>query len=148
MKPNQFQIISAGEVQAGMLLTVFEVFGLQRPTSPNIFGNPEETEGDLVFQRYNNPWLKGVPFKVIGVSLPIVMVETNKAFSKVPVSPVLFFDARYCSFLEVSKKYYKTYLAAHQEAAKVETELNIGSPTFVALKTSNLEEAPRRTQYE
>ena len=132
---SQFAILSPGEIDAGMFVTIFETYGPQQKAGGfSLFHQPaeqpEDDEPKIV--RYNNPWLKGIPFKVLQVALPLIMVENLvKYHVDQAIAPALFFDTRFLSFLEVREEYAKAYIESHNKAMSHGRELNAQAPVYV-----------------
>ncbi len=130
---NSFAILSPGEIQAGMFVTVFQTVGMVRPRpTQNMFGMVQEPENNQPIYELNQyPWLKGLPMEVLHVTLPMVMVRNYTSVSaRSPLAPVVFMDTRHIHFLEISKEYAEIYIKAEQEARKQKVVINYNPSVF------------------
>ncbi len=105
-----FNFVSAGEIQPGMFVTGYEM--LEPKTNPTLFGVPmynfgeDEQKNELNL----NPWFKGIPFEVIDVAGPLIIVKTYSGIiNGYKLQPVMIFDSRQIHFMEVDKEYYRNY---------------------------------------
>ncbi len=116
------RILTPGEVRVGDFIVCYEyvIDARIRPIQGAFGGETgeyaEENEKKILIK---TPWLKGIPFEVIGISLPILMVRNFSILTESkPLSPTVFMDTRMCHFLEVDKEYCDAYIKAEQATQK------------------------------
>lgn len=118
-------VISAGELAPGQFVTPFEVkmdvtiHKMERQKNIFSFMDKESWQEDGEYEEYAKkhpvkvfkPWLSGLPFKVISVALPLVTLENLCAATKyIPLAPLINFDMRFISLIELTEDYVKRYL--------------------------------------
>lgn len=105
---GNFRIVSPGEITKGMYVTAFET----------VYTSREHIDGEYVMNKLvgNSIWIKGIPFYVLNVALPLVMVQSlaPRNNPNTPMAGALFFDTRYISFLEVSAEYSLDYINSYK----------------------------------
>lgn len=100
-------ILSAGEIDKGMYVTVLEG-KFYRTVTDHITNKPyEELAED------KTPWYRGIPFKVINVNGPMIAVDTS-GLHKGNFSRVMFFDTRYHQLMETTKEFHDEYVELMQ----------------------------------
>ena len=95
------KLISAGEIVAGLYVAAFE--WLETKFVPNTFtGAVEEIQ-----VKSNSPWIKGIPYKVVGRAGNMIAVDT---FNTAPgINRIIMFDLTKVKFFEVEKDYHDSY---------------------------------------
>lgn len=96
-----FNWITQGELAAGQYITMV---GL-KPVKKEIITPIGEVR--TITEEDKNPWIKGVPFQVIKVALPLVMVKNICNVPNIPAA--VFYDTRLIDFIEVDEEYANAY---------------------------------------
>src|SRR3954471_6844932 len=94
------RIVSQGELKKGMYVTVLQVMLNERVCCP-FTGTVTRNKGVD-----DNPWIKGIPLRIIEINGPIVAID-SRGLQNLP--PVMFLDSRYATFLESSKRFHDRY---------------------------------------
>lgn len=115
-----FKWISSGELAAGQFVTVL---GL-KPQKKEVLLPTGEMR--TITEEDKNPWIKGVPFRVLNVKLPLIMLHN---ICKVPnIPPAVFYDTRLVELLEVDEEYAVTYKMAMFPPTPPQPELMMALP--------------------
>lgn len=99
-----FNLITPGELEVGQYVTVLGFKPVKKQILLPTGEVREITEND------DSPWIKGLPYRVISVHLPLVMLFNICEVPNIP--PATFHDTRKVDFLEVDLDYATTYKLA------------------------------------
>jgi len=96
-----YNYITPGELAPGQYVTILSFKPQQKEVLlPN-------GEVRTITEEDKSPWIKGLPYRVLNVKLPLVMLHNVCEVPNIP--PATFFDTRLVEFLEVDADYAYTY---------------------------------------
>lgn len=99
-----FRFITAGELAPQQFVTVAGFKPYEEEIVTPIGEKQSITKED------KNPWIKGVPFQILNVKLPLVMVYNIADTPNIP--RVVFYDTRQVDFVEIDQDYVISYKMA------------------------------------
>jgi hypothetical protein len=110
-------VTSPHELKIGDLITIAET--ITRHTAVAIPETPFDTPdykilNDALIKR-QIPWIAGIPFRVEGIALPMILAEclVPELIQKTP--PIVWFNATMVTFCVVPKRYAARYRKYYQE---------------------------------
>lgn len=98
---NKFKYISPGEMAVGQYIVIYKIKPIDK-TVVTPFGEPVKYKEDI-----DVPFIQGVPFQILSVNLPLVMLSNVCQIPNIP-EPVLWNTAK-AEFIEVDEEYVNTY---------------------------------------
>lgn len=113
-------IVPAHRIKKGQYLLPFRVITkskVVRSSIPSLFGmfgpdSGEYREVDELEVKEYKPWIGGIPWKVLEVSLPVILCQ-SALYSEIDKPPFLYFDADMTEFILVSVEHVQSYIEAY-----------------------------------
>ena len=124
----KMRVLGPGSIEVGMYIVGYQTrinATISKKPSPPRFLSDEYEKTDETVIIWRTPWLQGIPYRVISVALPFIMVENLiDASARNPLPPIIIFDSRMSDFIEVNSDYAQKWVLYHAESVRKNIMVN------------------------